>query len=729
MNRKTFSKLNFIQDEIFKIFKETPLKLIKFSVILKSIFKKLSVDEGLKNEVLIFLCKGLTFSKSFKNIPNLEQLIAEYESSNEPLLDYAKCFFAKALSNLFNEKISKYKNEAARKIFFRDLSELTEILHSIPIEKLLTKIENFQSNEKTNVIFIDFIDELKKLIDKKWNPDLEVERKIDEAQKEFEFYLSKMESLSGFKLGSIGSYQEGLLIHCFFDPWYNDNSSLWGVNFYPILNILNLQPPYIFFDALRRGLLAREAAHFFTPSIIEKMERVYEQMDYCAYKILDDFEAEFWEFARHGLREESKKFDGINYYLEWEAIVGGDFLNKIFSRLKSISRFRSEINFSEYQSIVDSLALKPKHVSLTQEELSILSFLSEKPLISASELSQKTGISLPTVQKLLKTLRLKANIWPSLLVDLNKLNITCFLTLLKIKPRILNELINIIWLFPYCGRIYKVFGETNLLCYFQIPLNYENFIYDYLTILKRADVIEKNFIFKVEEFYYNFNPRFYNASIGDWDIPWDEWGLWLKEYLLKKGWLHAIKGKRKEGKRKIKINKIDLEIIRLLRVNARFPFSEIGFKLGVSGAYIGQRVRHLINSQVITPTIASFRIGLDEAVFATFDCGEEDLTAIKSAFDELPMWQGFKISGDMEGIASMVYIPTGEIQELFYAIDKYLIESKLIDRYMIHIIERWTGMRRWLPVELYTDDAGWVFNKEEYLNQLKDEVENLTSKS
>ncbi|MBS7655179.1 winged helix-turn-helix transcriptional regulator [Candidatus Bathyarchaeota archaeon] len=729
MIRKTFSKLNLIQDELFKIFRETPLKLIKFSAILKSIFKKLSVDEGLKNEVLILLCKGLTFNKSFRKIPKLEQLIIEYESSNEPLLDYAKCFFAKALSNFFNEKISKYKNEAARKIFLRDLSDLTDILHSIPVEKLLTKIESLQFNEKTSVIFMDFINELKTLIDKKWNPDLEVERKINEAQKEIEFYLSKMENLSGFKLGSIGNYQEGLLIHCFFDPWYNDNSSLWGVSFYPILNILNLQPPYIFFDALRRGLLAREAAHFFTPNIIEKMERVYEQMDYCAYKILNDFEAEFWEFARHGLREESKEFDGINYYLEWEAIVGWDFLNKVFSRLKSINRFKSEINFSEYQSIVDSLALKPKHVSLTQEELSILNFLSEKPLISVSELSQKTGVSLPTVQKLLKTLRLKANIWPSVLVDLNKLNITCFLTLLKIKPHVLNELINIIWLFPYCGRIYKVFGETNLLCYFQIPLSYENFIYDYLTILKRADVIEKSFIFKVEEFYYNFNPRFYNASISDWDVPWDEWGLWLKEYLLTKGLLHVIKGRPKEGKRKIKVNKIDLELIRLLRVNARFPFSEIGFKLGVSGAYIGQRVRHLINSQVITPTVASFRIGLDEAVFVTFDCEEEDLTAIKSAFDELPMWQGFKISGDMEGVASMIYIPTGETQELLYAIDKYLIESKLVNKYMIHVIERWTGMRRWLPIELYTDGAGWIFDKNEYLNQLKDEVESLTNKS
>ncbi|GEM_PF-1804526 len=725
MNKKLFSELELFQDEISKIFKENPLKLIKFSAVLKSIFKNLNVDEGLKNEVLILLCKGLVFNKkTFRNIPNLEQLINEYENSSAVLLDYSKCFFAKAISKIFNEKISKYKNEAARRLFLRDLCELTDVLHPLSLEKLLIKIDKLQANERTNTLFIEFTNNLEELIYSKWNPDLEVEKKIDEAQNEINVYMARMENLSGFKRGSIGNYQEGLIIHCFFDPWFDEKSPLWGVSFYPILNILNLQPPYIFFDVLRRGLLAREAAHFFTPSIMEKMEKAYEQMDYCAYKILDDFEAEFWEFARHGLREESKQFDGINYYLEWEAIIGKDFLNNLFSRLKSISRFRAEIDFSEYQSIVDSLALKPKRIELNQEELSLLSFLSEKPLASVSELSQKSGLTIPTVQKLLKTLKLKANIWPSLLVDLNKLNIKCFLVFLKVIPRILNEVINIIWLFPYCGRIYKVFGETNMLCYFQIPSRNEDFIHEYLSILKRMDLIEKTFLFKVEDFYYNFNPRFYDANIHDWNVPWDEWGLWLKEYLLTKGWLHAIKCK-KEQKRKIKINRVDLEIIRLLRVNARYPFSELGLKLGVSGAYIGQRVRNLINSKVITPAIASFRIGLDESIFAVFDCEEEELTAIKSAFDELPMWQGFKISGDMEGLASMIYVPTGETQELLYAISKYLIESKIVNKCMIHIIERWTGMRRWLPTELYTKDGEWIFNKEEYLERLKEEIEKL----
>jgi DNA-binding Lrp family transcriptional regulator len=728
MSKKLSSKLESIQDEISKIFRENPLKIIKFSAILKNIFKNLNVDEGLKNEVLILLCKGLIFNRTFRKIPKLEQLIIEYENSNASLLDYSKCFFAKAISKIFNEKIIKYKNEAARRLFLKDLCELTEILHPLPLEKLLTKIEKLQFNERTSVLFGEFTDKLKELIELKWNPDLEIEKKIDEAQREIEIYITRMENFSGFKRGTIGNYQEGLLIHCFFDPWYDEKSSFWGVSFYPILNILNLQPPYIFFDVLRRGLLAREAARFFTPGIMEKMERSYEQMDYCAYKILDDFEAEFWDFARHGLREESKRFDGINYYLEWEAIVGRDFLNKILSRLKSINRFKSEINFAEYQSIVDSLALKPKRIELNPEELSILNFLSEKPLISASGLSQKTGLSIPTVQKLLKTLRLKANIWPSLLVDLNKLNVTCFLVLLKIAPRLVNELINIIWFFPYCGRIYKIFGETNALCYFQVPSRNEDFIHEYLATLKRMDLIEKDFVFKVEDFYYNFNPRFYDVNINDWNVPWDEWGLWLKEYLLTKGWLHAFKGKKQEQKRKIKINKIDLEIIRLLRVNARYPFSELGLKLGVSGAYIGQRIRHLINSKIITPTIASFRIGLDESIFTVFDCKEEDLTAIKSAFDELPMWQGFKISGDMEGIAAMIYVPTGELQELLYAINKYLIEPKLVNKYMIHIIERWTGMRRWLPVELYTDNIGWIFDKEEYLKQLKNELEKLNIK-
>ncbi|MEM3607023.1 MAG: hypothetical protein QXE30_05205 [Candidatus Bathyarchaeia archaeon] len=161
---KKFLKLELIQDEIFKIFRESPLKIIKFSAILKNIFKNnynLSINEGLKNEILLSLCKYLVFNRTFRVFPKLEQLIIEYENSTIPLLDYSKCFFAKAISEIFNEKISKYKNEAARRLFLKDLCELTDILHSFPLEKILSKIENLQLNERTNILFSEFTNKLK----------------------------------------------------------------------------------------------------------------------------------------------------------------------------------------------------------------------------------------------------------------------------------------------------------------------------------------------------------------------------------------------------------------------------------------------------------------------------------------------------------------------------------------------------------------------------------------
>ena len=724
MSGEQASRLASIQDGVSKVFIEAPLGLIKFSALLRGTFKKLTVDEGVKSEILVLLCRGPPFGEEcFKRFPELKQLIAGGVGSREAKFNYLKCFLAKALSEFFNEKIHRYKNEAARRMFLRDVADVAELLHLAQPEEMLEKLRGLQLNERVDAMLSELVGEVERLIGERWSPDLECEKAIDEGQAEIENYVSRMEKLTGFERGTVGKYQKGLLVHCFFDPWYveDERSELWGVEFYPILNVLNVQPPYAFFDALRRGLLAREAAHLFTPTVMEGMEKAYEQMDYCAYRILEEAaEAELWEYVRHGLREESKNFDGINYYLEWEALVGGDFLSKMFSRLKSIGRFRSKIDLAEYQAVADSLALKPKPISLTLDEASILRLLCEKPLISASELSQRTGMSIPTVQKLLKSLRIKANIWPSLLVDTNKFGVIGFLVSLKGRPGITSELIEAIWAFPYCGRIYKVFGEMDLLCYFHIPVRHEKFIHEYLTCLRREDLIEKYFLYKINDFYYNFNPRFYDAEVGGWNVLWDEWGLWLKEYLSNRGWLHALQvGRREEGKKKVKVTRLDLEIIRLLRVNSRYPFSEVGFKLGVSGAYVGQKFRRLVNAGVVRPTIASFRIGLDESAFVVFDCEEETAMAIKSALDELPMWQGFKVTGDMEGLASVIYVPTGEIQELFYALDRYLIEPKLINKHSIHIIEKWTGRRRWLPVELYKDAEGWIFEEEKYLEELR----------
>jgi len=157
----------------------------------------------------------------------------------------------------------------------------------------------------------------------------------------------------------------------------------------------------------------------------------------------------------------------------------------------------------------------------------------------------------------------------------------------------------------------------------------------------------------------------------------------------------------------------------MLRMNARYAFSEIGQRIGVSGAYVGQRVRRLLNLDIVQPKIASFRIGLDDAVWLILDCDDDTIRALVSAFNELPMWQGFSVQGDVNGLTAIMYVPTGEVQELLRVLDKYLVEPRLVNDYSFHVIEKWTGMRRWLPIHLYSNEKGWLFEGRRYIEELK----------
>ncbi|HID17371.1 TPA: hypothetical protein EYP26_03665, partial [Candidatus Bathyarchaeota archaeon] len=130
MSGEQASRLASIQDGVSKVFIEAPLGLIKFSALLRGTFKKLTVDEGVKSEILVLLCRGPPFGEEcFKRFPELKQLIAGGVGSREAKFNYLKCFLAKALSEFFNEKIHRYKNEAARRMFLRDVADVAELLH------------------------------------------------------------------------------------------------------------------------------------------------------------------------------------------------------------------------------------------------------------------------------------------------------------------------------------------------------------------------------------------------------------------------------------------------------------------------------------------------------------------------------------------------------------------------------------------------------------------------
>ncbi len=728
MSTKT-SRLITLRDELVDSFAEAPLGIVKFSAIMKRAAPRILLDEGKRNEITLLLARRVADPRAYVQVsPNLLELMEQNSSRDEAVADYACCLFGKALSSVFVKNVPKYRNEAARRTFFENLATFSEIVHPVSIEEMFSRLE--RSGTENRHLYEMLLSELKQLLRSKWHSENELEAMLRHSERELDDSTKAMEGLCGFARGDVGNYMEAPRVCSFFDPCTVDDqrTTYWGTRHYPILNSLNIQPHVLFFDQLRRGLIARDVARMFTPRVMEKMDRSYEQSEYCAYRILENpFESEFWKLTRHGLREDSKRYEGIDYFEEWNQITGGDFIRKMFSRLESISRFRSQIDLSEYETIADSLTLKPKRVKLDETDLKILDLMSKDPLASVSQIAQKIGLSLPTVQKTVRDLEARGNAWPFLIVDTNRFGVTGFLLMLKTRTGLAPEVAEELWKVPYCGRVYRTYGRMDLLAYFNIPSGNETFIHEFASQLKRAEVVDDFLWYGITDYHYSFNPRYYSSELGEWNVYWDEWGLWLKEYLSTRAWRGALIGQDEKPTNIVKMNKIDLQLINILRMNPRTSFSDVGSRIGVSGAYVGQRVRRLLNLNVVQPRITSYRIGLDDAVWAVLDCDRDTTRALVAAFNELPMWQGFSVKGDINGIASIVYVPTGEVQELFRIFDKYLIEPRLVNDYSLHVIEKWTGMRRWLPIHLYSNDKGWTFESNRYMDQLKKDLASMTS--
>jgi hypothetical protein len=81
------------------------------------------------------------------------------------------------------------------------------------------------------------------------------------------------------------------------------------------------------------------------------------------------------------------------------------------------------------------------------------------------------------------------------------------------------------------------------------------------------------------------------------------------------------------------------------------------------------------------------------------------------------------VTGDFEGLVALMWAPTGELKQLFKAIDDRVIRGGYAQAECLNSIGEWI-IARWLPVdpipwELCTDDGKWVFNEEQYWSLLQ----------
>ena len=242
--------------------------------------------------------------------------------------DYMRCILAKSVAAAFQKATPKYRNEAARKQF---VTRMVEIIEGCHLSETFVRLKEAEASAEPDRVLTGVRKEMEGLVAEKTDLAAEHANKLDIARHEFMAYLENLQKVIGVSFEDSERYQKRLSVTSFFPPalFENENTWRWGSLWYPELGVLNISPPMLFIDTIRKGVLAREAAVLLSPRNLDTMEYapriLCEQSEYFAYKMLDrKIEKEFWAQARHGLRQSSKVAAGelVDFFEYYEMMVG-----------------------------------------------------------------------------------------------------------------------------------------------------------------------------------------------------------------------------------------------------------------------------------------------------------------------------------------------------------------------------------------------------------------------
>jgi DNA-binding Lrp family transcriptional regulator len=364
--------------------------------------------------------------------------------------------------------------------------------------------------------------------------------------------------------------------------------------------------------------------------------------------------------------------------------------------------------------VLDSIAAKPVTTLFDPDELNLLKKLVKNPLDTISQLSKKIGLTIETTQKIFNKLIRKSNLWFGAFVDVKKIGLTEYCIFLETRNAALVR--KIFQNFPYCTIIYRVYGPTDLFIIVDLPNENKEFLVKVLKEFQDLGVINRFFISEPIKHYYNINFDYYDEQQGKWCIYWDEWSLFLREQLQKKLQVD-ISEESKLIKRSIKFDQLDIQIINLLLSNSRISYSEVGRLTNISGTYARKKVKNLLDNEVLSPGMGSYKIGLNDVTHVLIDCNLHIAAALAIAFNKLPSWRGALLKGDINGIVGMLFIPNGEIESFFKTLDENLIRPSLVNRCLFHTTGPWTSWRRGLP-ELYFEGK-WIFDERKFIEDFR----------
>ena len=639
--------------------------------------------------------------------------------------DYLRCILAKGIAEVYRKVTPKYRNEAARKQFFKRLVEITENVHLSESNDKLHQVYDSAGNDD---MMIWVTNELQQLLAQKADLTTEYYAKLNSARNEFRSALRDLESITGQTWHESENYHTSLAITSFFPPdvFESEETWRWGSQWRPELGVLNINPPILFFEVLRRGVLAREAAILLSPKNLETMEyapRVLcEQGEYLAYKLFErKNDGQLWLEGRHGLRKQTRVFGHglIEFFDFYEMMVGDSLYREVWSRLKEFGGIRLAV--SDYYTIFNTLASRPTNPRFDRQEKELLVLLSKRPDVKAGEAARLLKVSVPTAMKAIRDLSKRAGLRFNVIVDMQKLGLIENLILINTAKQ--KDVIGILSRFPYCRQVFRTYGSFDLFTVLDIPFEHREFTREFLQSMMDNGIITRYKMLELNGDLQAVNFDCYNVDRGSWDVHWDTWGIGLRENLAKRSSNsldYALQGK------KVQLDKLDLHILWNLQLDCRTPLSALGRSLNVSGAYIGKKVSKMLREMVFRYAVWPLKIGAEDWGMIGLACSKQVASTLAQSLSLLPAWRGSLVTGDFEGLFAIVWCPNGEVKQCFKAVDDRIVRGGHAQQECMNSVGEWL-VARWLPVDpdeltpwhLFSEDGRWLFDESRYLTLAK----------
>ena len=691
-----------------------PGGILTVSLQMRQLLYGTEIEERKKRQIRTLMCRGVLGEREYsKALP--DKRVRRSKSAYRPGADYFRCYLSKAISNVMNRLTSRYKNEAARKEFYSKLAAIADAIHLCDSHETIANLfEDRPSDELIDLV----LRETAILVKSDFNADEKLEEGLAAGQRELSEFMSGVRDLTGLEWEESEKYDGRLTLVSFFDPWYSEDerTQRWGVMCYSNPTTLNVSPPLMFFDALRRSVIAREAVNLFTPRIADSVPKLYEQSEYLATKLLHDkYEREFWLLARHGLREETKKSEIASvsdFFAYYESFVGDDLYRLIWSRLREMTRLSLQISsLSEYARILDAIAARPVRVKLEEKEVELFKTLLIRPDMPLSQLARSISASIPTTTKMMQRLRQKACLRFFILPDDRALGLEEYLLLMKSDQP--DRLPFVLWRIPYCRHIYRLYGSMDYFAVINVPIGKDGFVDKLNQALKENSLASEIVTVASIADYSNTSFEYWDPVESVWHVHWDSWGAGLAKALSEYQFSHQVQtlGRRID---RAKIDVLDLKIMEQLEYDCRKSYSDLGKALGVSGAYVSRKVSRLLRNQVFRPIAKPFKIAGEEYGLVTISCDSAHIPPIVSCLDKLPAWRGAMVRGDFNGLLAQIGVPSGELNQLFMVLDDRLVKRGTA-KCEFHVVGMWSSLRRWHHPSLYSKERGWRFDEEAYL--------------